>query len=119
MSFCINFDFKKSLHQTANSHDLFYNVRFLLLSLFVRPLLPTLCPQSVLYSVSPLLPCRQDHQGHLSRFQTQCSVATSRGGMGGRWKGGSRGMGHMCTCGGVMLMYGRNQHNSAKQLSSN
>ena len=36
-----------------------------------------------------------------------------------RWKGGSRGRGHMYTYGWFMLMYGRNQHNIVKQLSSN
>ena len=40
-------------------------------------------------------------------------------GWGGRWEGGSRGRRHMYTCGWFMLMYGRNQHNIVKQLSSN
>ena len=35
------------------------------------------------------------------------------------WEGGSRGKGHMYTYGWCMLMYGRNQHNIAKQLSIN
>ena len=42
-----------------------------------------------------------------------------RVGWGGRWEGGSRGRGHMYTYGWFMLMYGRNQHNIVKQLSSN
>ena len=40
-------------------------------------------------------------------------------GSGGEWEGGSRGRGHMYTYGWFMLMYGRNQYNSVKQLSSN
>ena len=32
---------------------------------------------------------------------------------------GSRGWGHMYTSGRFMLLYGRNQHNIVKQLSSN
>ena len=40
-------------------------------------------------------------------------------GWGGRWEGGSRGRGHVYTCGWFMLMYGRNQHSIVKQLSSN
>ena len=39
-------------------------------------------------------------------------------GWGGRWEGGSGGRGHMCTCGWFVLGCGRNQHNTAKQLSS-
>ena len=31
----------------------------------------------------------------------------------------SRGREHIYTCGSFMLIYGRNQHNSVKQLSSN
>ena len=34
-------------------------------------------------------------------------------------EGSSRGRGRMCTCDRFMLMYGRNQHNIVKQLSSN
>ena len=37
----------------------------------------------------------------------------------GRWEGGSRGRGHVYACGLLMLMYGRDQHNIVKQLSSN
>ena len=40
-------------------------------------------------------------------------------GWDGRWEGDSRGRGHMYAYGGFMLMYGRNQHNTVKQLSSN
>ena len=40
-------------------------------------------------------------------------------GWGERREGGLRGTGHMYTCGWFMLMYGRNQHNIVKQLSSN
>lgn len=38
-------------------------------------------------------------------------------GWGGGWKGGSRGRGHMYTYGWFTLLYGRNQHNTVKQLS--
>ena len=38
---------------------------------------------------------------------------------GWRWEGGSRERGHMYTYGWVMLMYGRNQHNTVKQLPFN
>ena len=38
---------------------------------------------------------------------------------GGRCEGGSRGKGHMCTCGWFILMFDRNQHNIVKQLCSN
>ena len=38
---------------------------------------------------------------------------------GGRWEVGSEGGGRISTCGWFMLMYGRNQHNTVKQLSSN
>ena len=37
-------------------------------------------------------------------------------------EGGGRGIsmgGHMCTCGWFMSMYGKNQHNIVKKLSSN
>ena len=40
-------------------------------------------------------------------------------GLGGRWKGGSGGRGHMYTYGWFMLMFDRKQQNSVKQLSSN
>ena len=40
-------------------------------------------------------------------------------GWGGRWEGGSRRRGHMYTYDLFMLMYGRNQDNIVKQLSSN
>ena len=40
-------------------------------------------------------------------------------GWSGRWEGGLRGSGHVYTYGWFMLMYGRNQHNIVKQLSSN
>jgi len=40
-------------------------------------------------------------------------------GWGGGWEGGSGGRGHMNTYGGFMLLYGKNQHNIVKQLSSN
>ena len=40
-------------------------------------------------------------------------------GWGGMWEGGLRGREHMYTYGWFMLMYGRNQHNIIKQLSSN
>ena len=39
--------------------------------------------------------------------------------MGGRCEGGSRGRGCMYTYGWFTLLYGRNQHNTVKQLSSN
>ena len=35
------------------------------------------------------------------------------------WEGVLRGRGHMYTYSGLMLMYGRNNHNIVKQLSSN
>ena len=38
---------------------------------------------------------------------------------GGVWKGGSRGRGQMYIYGWCTLLYGRNQHNTVKQLSSN
>ena len=38
---------------------------------------------------------------------------------GGRWEGGSRRRGLMYTYGSFMLMFGRNQQNSVKQLSFN
>ena len=38
---------------------------------------------------------------------------------GRRWEGESRGRGHMYTYGWFMLMFGRNQQNSVKQLSFN
>ena len=38
---------------------------------------------------------------------------------GGRWEGGVRGRGHMCTYGWFMLMYGSNHRDIAKELSSN
>ena len=48
------------------------------------------------------------------------NVIQPRGvGWGGRWEGGSRGRGRVYTYGRFMLMYGRNQHNVVKQLSSN
>ena len=40
-------------------------------------------------------------------------------GWGGKWERGSRGRERMYTYGWFMLMYGRNQHNIVKQLSSN
>ena len=40
-------------------------------------------------------------------------------GWGGRCEGGSRGRGHVYTYGWPMLMYGRNQHNTAKEVFSN
>ena len=36
-----------------------------------------------------------------------------------RWEGGLGGRGHMYAYGWFMLMYGRNQHNTVRQLSSN
>ena len=38
-------------------------------------------------------------------------------GWGGRWEGSSRGGGHIYTYGWFMLMFGRKQQNSVKQLS--
>ena len=35
----------------------------------------------------------------------------------GRWEGGTRGRGHMYIYGWLMLIHGRNQHNTIKQLS--
>ena len=40
-------------------------------------------------------------------------------GQGGRWGGGSGVKGHRYTYGWFMLMFGRNQHNIIKRLSSN
>ena len=37
----------------------------------------------------------------------------------GRWEGGSRERGHVYSYGWFVLMYGRDQHNIIKQLSSN
>ena len=45
-----------------------------------------------------------------------CPGTTYSGGMG--WEGGSRGRRRMDAYGWFMLMYGRNQHNIVKQLSS-
>ena len=39
-------------------------------------------------------------------------------GWGGRWEGGARARSYMNTCGWFMLIYGRNQYNIVKQLSS-
>ena len=49
---------------------------------------------------------------------TGCSVTTYRVGWGGWWEGGSRGKGRMHAYGWFMLLYGRNQYNIVKQLSS-
>ena len=38
---------------------------------------------------------------------------------GGRWQGSSRGRGHMYAYGWFMLIFGRNHHNTVKQLSFN
>ena len=38
---------------------------------------------------------------------------------GRRWEVNLRGRGHMYTCDWFMLMYGRNQHNTIKQISCN
>ena len=38
---------------------------------------------------------------------------------GGRWEGGSKGRGNMNTYGWFVLVFGRNQYNSVKQLSFN
>ena len=43
----------------------------------------------------------------------------SRGGMGRRWEGGSKGRGYMYTYGWFMLEFDREQQNSIKQLSFN
>ena len=40
-------------------------------------------------------------------------------GLGGRWKGGSKGRGYMNTYGWFMLRFDRKQQNSVKQLSFN
>ena len=40
-------------------------------------------------------------------------------GGGGRWAESSTGRWHMSACGWFILMYGRNQHNIVRQLSSN
>ena len=40
-------------------------------------------------------------------------------GWGGRWEGGSKGIGYMYTCGWFMLRFDRKQQNSVKQLSFN
>ena len=40
-------------------------------------------------------------------------------GWGGRWEGGSKGRGYMCTYGWFMLRFDRKQQNSVKQLSVN
>ena len=40
-------------------------------------------------------------------------------GWGGKWEGGSSGRGPMYIYGWFMLMFGRNQHSSVKQLSVN
>ena len=45
-----------------------------------------------------------------------CPGTTYNGGMG--WEGGSRGRRRMDAYGWFLLMYGRNQHNIVKQLSS-
>ena len=49
-----------------------------------------------------------------------CSVMTRGVGDGGvRWEAGSRGKGYTYTYGWFTTLYGRNQHNIVKQLSSN
>ena len=40
-------------------------------------------------------------------------------GLGGRWEGASRGRGHVYTYVWFTLIYGRNEHDNVKQLSSN
>ena len=40
-------------------------------------------------------------------------------GWGGRWEGGSKGRGYMCTYVWFMLTFDRKQHNSVMQLSFN
>ena len=53
--------------------------------------------------------------GYLGCFHVLASVKNAAMDTGW-WEGGSRGRGHMYTCGWFMLMYGRNQHNIVKQI---
>ena len=46
-----------------------------------------------------------------------CSVEKLSLSLNWEWKGGSRGRGHRYTYGWFTLMFGRNQHNTVKQLS--
>ena len=69
--------------------------------------------------MKPMLPSRRDLQKHDSGNSNRGSITTSGVGWGGRWEGGSRGRGHRYTCGWLMLMFGRNQLNTIKQLSFN
>ena len=48
---------------------------------------------------------------------TQTEFPSGRVGWGGKWEEGSRGREHMYTYGCFMLMFGRSEHNSEKQLS--
>ena len=48
-----------------------------------------------------------------------CSQTTQRGEMGREMGEASGGRGRTYTCGRLMWMYGRNQHNIVQQLSSN
>ena len=67
--------------------------------------------------------CKADSQWELAEWHSKLKPSAlwqPRGvGWGGRWGGVSRGSGHMYTYGWFMLMYGRNQYNVIKQLSSN
>ena len=67
--------------------------------------------------------CKIDSQWEFAVWCTELKPSAlwlTRGvGWDGRWEGGSRGRGHMFVYGWFMLMYGRNQHNIVKQLTSN
>ena len=56
-----------------------------------------------------------------NKWVSQPRTQWQPGGVGwdGKWEGGSGERGHMYTCDWFMLMYGRNQHNVVKLLSSN
>ena len=110
-----------SLHHTANSNWLpILNMVMYMFQCYFLNWCPLSSPHSSTslfsLSASPLLLCKQVHQYHLSRVHNR-----KRSGMGGRREGASTGRGHRYTYvyGRFMLMLGRNQHNSAKQLSFN
>ena len=64
--------------------------------------------------------CKIDSQREFSVCLRELRLGLcNSGGIGREVEGGSRRSGHMYTCGGFMLMFGRNQHNTIRQLSFN
>ena len=80
---------------------------------------PTASTSLLSLSASPLLPCKEVHHYHLSRFhmhELTYSICLSLSDLtSGRWEGASGHRGHMYTYGWFMLIYGRNQLNIVKQ----